>query len=108
MLSRIQDHFPELLTLLQTLMRGPGLPQRKALVHHSFQLAGKDMFHHFMEISHRAHKRPQKRKLAGKEEADIEAGFGTCRGSASHQAASRLERFHALLPCGFPDMLENN
>src|SRR5215831_4302140 len=82
--------------------------QRKAAVHHRFQLAGEDVLHHLMEFALRAHERSQERKLAGKEETQIERGFRTGGGAAGHDLASRLDRLHAFDPCGLAHMLKNN
>ncbi len=54
-LSRIQNHFAELLAFFQTLMRRRGLTQRKALVDNRFDLAGENMFHHLMKVAHGTH-----------------------------------------------------
>src|ERR1700704_666290 len=52
---RVQDHLTELLALFQPFMRCRCLAQRKAFVDHWFDLAGEDMFHHFVKIAHGPH-----------------------------------------------------
>src|SRR6476646_9193823 len=103
---RIQNHFAELLAFFQAFMRRRGFTQGKALVHDRFDLAGENMLHHLVKIAHRSHKRSQERKLARKQKPDVKTGFRTRRGAAGHQLSSRLERLHALLPCGFAHVLK--
>ena len=105
---RIQNHLAKLLALFQTLVRGRGLAQWETLIHHRLDLAREDVLHHLMEVAHGPHERAQERKLAGKQEPDIEAGFGAGGGAAGHQLASGLERLHALLPRGFAHMLKHD
>src|SRR5258708_2921235 len=54
-LSRIQYHLPELLALFQPLMCCCCFAQWKTFIDHRLNLAGKNVFHHLMEIAHRPH-----------------------------------------------------
>ena len=54
-----QHHLAEHLARGQVFMRGARLAQRESAVDHRLQLAGEDVLHHFIELAHGAHVRPQ-------------------------------------------------
>src|SRR5215472_9993160 len=85
-----------------------GLTQRIALIDYRLQLAREDMLHHLMKLALRTHERTQERKLAREEEAEVEGGLRPGGGAAGYDLAAWLQRFHALLPGGLPDVLEDD
>src|SRR5882672_3123709 len=107
-LLRVQHNLAEHLALLQILVGDPDVFQWKDVVDHGLQASGKYVPEDFVQFAHRPHVRTEQRKLARKQETQIDFGFRTGRSAARDKSARGLERLHALVPGSGADVLEDD
>ena len=103
-----KNNFAKLQAGFEISVGGGGFGEGKNPVNDGFETAGSNEPHHAVKLGLRAHIGAQQRKLAAKEETEVNFGVVASGGAASDKPASGGQAREAVVPGGCANVLEDD